>query len=119
MGVRRINMTTVPFNYHWPRASAVTVVRDLGEVLLKDEVADAAVARGYGVEMAPPAKEGTPTKRIRPPKVKKATPAPKTATPESNGAAADPGQPAGVDRADLAHHDRADSGDAVAPAVER
>jgi hypothetical protein len=118
MGTRRINMTTVPFNYHWPLAATVTVVRELGEVLLDDAVADAAVARGYGLEMEPPAKEGTPTKRVRPPKVKRATPAPKAATIESHGSAADPGQPARLDRANLADHGGADRGDAVVPPGE-
>lgn len=41
-----------PFDYHWPGRSAVTVFRaaDCGEHLVKDEVADFAVANGYASE---------------------------------------------------------------------
>lgn len=106
MGVRRINVLHVPFNFQWPKASVVTCIREKGVVLVKNEVADAAVKAGYAIEVEP-----APEPAAKP---KRATRARKPAKPEPD--AADPGQPAGVDREDLALHDRADAQPPVADA---
>lgn len=39
-----------PFNYFWPGRSAVTHFREPGDQMVKDEVADFAVANGYATE---------------------------------------------------------------------
>lgn len=102
MGVRRIDVLKAPFNFQWPKASVVSCIRETGIALVKDEVADAAIKAGYAIEYEP-------------------APAPKRATRRRSSAikasdAADPGKPAGVDRADLAPDDRADDSAAVADA---
>jgi hypothetical protein len=38
------------FDYHWPGRSALTAFRDPGEYMVKDEVADFAVANGHATE---------------------------------------------------------------------
>lgn len=96
----RINVTKVPFNYYWPHASAVTCIRELGPALVKDEVAVAAITKGYAEPFDPVTKPAT---RRRKPATRKVD------------AAADTGQPAGVDRTDLAPNDSADG---VAPVVD-
>jgi hypothetical protein len=88
---KRVNMLRAPFNYYWPKVTAVTCVRETGPVLLKDEVADAAIKQGYAVPFDPAPKRAT-TRR-------------KPAT--SRGNASDTGQPARMDRADMAAHDSA------------
>lgn len=62
----RINMLKVPFDYYWPKASAVTCISQLGPVLVKDEVAEAAIGRGYAEPFDPAEKiTRTPAKRAR------------------------------------------------------
>lgn len=39
-----------PFDYRWPGRPAITAFTDLGDHLVKDEVADFAVAKGYATE---------------------------------------------------------------------
>lgn len=47
---RRITIIKVPYNYEWPGRSAVSCIRETGEVLVKAEMADHAVANGYAIE---------------------------------------------------------------------
>jgi hypothetical protein len=47
---RWITITKVPFDYKWPNATAYTHFKTLGEELVKDEVADFAVSKGYATE---------------------------------------------------------------------
>jgi hypothetical protein len=105
MGVRRINVLHAPFNFQWPKASVVTCIRKTGIALVKDEVADAAVKAGYAIEIEPAPALLVP---------KRATRRRSSAKPKAD--AANPGQPAGVDREDLAPDDRADAQPAVADA---
>ncbi len=105
MGIRRINVLHVPFNFQWPKASVVTCIREKGVVLVKNEVADAAVKAGYAIEVEPEPVASAP---------KRATRRRSSVKPAVD--AADPGPPAGVDREDLALHDRADDQSAVADA---
>lgn len=97
----RINVTKVPFNYYWPHASAVTVLRRLGPTLVKDAVAVAAIDKGHAEPFDPVTKPATRRRR--------------SATRKAD-AAADTRQPAGVDRTDLASDDSADGGASVADA---
>jgi hypothetical protein len=58
---RRVQMIKVPFDYHWSRM-AVTSVTELGPQLLKDEVAEEALVKGYAIELpdkTPPPKRST------------------------------------------------------------
>lgn len=63
---KRVNMLKAPFNYHWPKVQAVTCVRETGPVLLKDEVADAAIAQGYAVPFEPAQRAKKATTRRKP-----------------------------------------------------
>lgn len=110
MGTRRINVTKVPFNFQWPGTRHMSVIRELGEALVKDEVADAAVAKGYAKEMDPAPKAAKAAPR------KKATPAKKPAKPKADAATANPGPSDRVDRDDLAPADSADGEPPVADA---
>lgn len=102
---KRVEFVKVPFNFYWPGVTAVTCVRELGPVLLKDVVADDAVAKGYAVPFSPaPAKPATKPRR-RGNRGRNAAKAP-----------ADTRQPARVDREDLAAADRADGSASVADA---
>lgn len=82
-----------PFDYPWPGRAAITSFKDadLGEHLLKAEVADFAVEGGYAVEGkldgSARSRKGGKGKRVRAAK-KKGKPAAKTADPQ-------PGAPVG------------------------
>lgn len=57
LGKVRVKMVRVPFNYHWPRAAKVSVIRELGPALLDAHIAEAAIAEGAAVPFNPaPAK---------------------------------------------------------------
>jgi hypothetical protein len=62
---RWITLLKAPFNFHWPRQSAVTCIRETGEFFVKDELADAAVKSGYAIEgkASEPKKATTPRRR--------------------------------------------------------
>lgn len=47
---RWINIIGAPFDYEWPGRSAVTHFSANGDFMVKDEVADFAVKRGYALE---------------------------------------------------------------------
>lgn len=99
-----------PFNYAWPGRQAVThfSASDLGEHLVKDEVADFAVAGGYAtegkVDGSARSRKGGKGKRVRAAK-KKGPPAAATADSQ-------PGAPVGDE--DAADADRS----ADRPAVD-
>lgn len=105
-----------PFDYRWPDRSAMTVYReaDLGEHLVKAEVADYAVAGGYASEgkldgseaEAPKGKRGKKATSSR-------TARPKAAKPSADAAAADDGTDASLAREDLPPDDSAAPGSAV------
>ena len=98
---KRVNMIRVPFNYYWPKVSAVTCITQLGPVLVKDEVADAAIERGFAEPFDPAAKitRATGTKiRARKPRARTA------ANSRSTGI---------VDRTDLVAHDSASDSPSV------
>jgi hypothetical protein len=84
---KRVKFLRAPWNYYWPHASAVSVVRETGPVLLKDQMAEAAIREGYAVPFEPE---------------KKATPRRVSATRRRN--AADTGQPDRVGPADILPH---------------
>lgn len=75
-----------PFDYAWPGRSAITAFReaDLGEHMVKDELADFAVAKGYAKEGkldgSARSRKGR-RKRVRAPR-KKEAPAAETADAE-------------------------------------
>lgn len=71
---RRIDVTK-PFEFRWPGAIAFTVfaVKDLGEHLVKDELADFAVANGYAKDL-----DAKKAKRKANPTAKKAAAKPRT-----------------------------------------
>lgn len=100
--MQRINILKAPFDFHRSRGEVLTI-RETGEFIVGSEVpqdmAKAAVAQGYGVLVEPEPKNPATTRRTR-------------ARLPAN--AADPGQPTGVDRTDLAPDDSADGGAAVA-----
>lgn len=56
---KRIRVTRVPFNYYWPKVSAVSCINQLGPALVKDEIAEAAIARGYAEPFNPVTKPAT------------------------------------------------------------
>lgn len=97
----RVNMLKVPFNYYWPKVSAVTCIRETGPVLLKDEVAEAAISQGYAVPFDPA-------------KPKRATKPRKAARKRGN--AADARQPDRVGPAGVLPHGGADDSAPVADA---
>jgi hypothetical protein len=105
---RRVNFIKVPFNYKWPGVSAVSCIREAGELLVKDEVADAAVAAGFATETKAPAPKQATGKR------KAAIAASDEAAQPDTPADAQP--VAGMDRGDLADDDRADGAAPVADA---
>lgn len=96
----RINLLRAPFNFHRSRNEVLSIAKE-GEYSVPGDVpadmAKAAIETGYAIEVEKPA-----------------TPRHKSARKPRH--AADKGQPAGVDRADLAPDDSADGGAAVADA---
>ena len=84
-----------PFDYHWPGRSAITTWReaDLGEHLVKAEVADFAVAGGYATEgrldRSARSRKGTGAKRRT--RRKKDAPPGKAADNRSDDAVVEPG----------------------------
>jgi len=90
-----------PFDYRWPGRSAITAYSRPGEFLVKGEVADFAVSRGFATEGKADGSEARSSKgrRTRRRKDAKATP---------DVAASDHGSNTGVDGAGLADHDRPD-----------
>lgn len=46
---RRITLIKVPYNYEWPGRRAVSCYRQTGEFLVKAEVADDAIGKGYAL----------------------------------------------------------------------
>lgn len=90
---KRINILKAPFNYYWPKVSAVTCISELGAHLVKDEIADAAIKAGYA-ELIEDKK--TATRR------------PRSAKSAVNEPATDTRQPAPVDGAGLSPDDSAD-----------
>jgi hypothetical protein len=90
---KRINMVKVPFNYYWPKVSAVTCISELGAHLVKDEIADAAIGAGYA-ELIEDKK--TATRR------------PRSAKSAVNEPATDTREPAPMDGAGLSPDDSAD-----------
>lgn len=59
---RRINILKAPFDYHWPGRQAVTHFSATGKFLVKDEVAEFAIAKGYAIPDEP-AKPATTRRR--------------------------------------------------------
>lgn len=98
MGSRRIMVIKAPWDYYWPKVSAMTCIRVTGPALVKDQLADAAIAAGIAIEI----------------ETKPATKRRRSAKPKGN--AANTGQSARMDRANLAAHDRAGSVDTLADA---
>jgi hypothetical protein len=99
------------FDYAWSRISISAFTP--GEHLVKAEVADYAVAKGYATEGKADGSEAKASKGKRE-RVKKPA---KAVTPAGN-AGTDTGNDAGVGRAHLAADDRAGAGEPVAPAAE-
>lgn len=96
---RWITVTKAPFDHKFAGRQAYMHFTENGEFYVKDEVADDIVARKLGAEGK--ASEKPVRKR------KSATPKPKAVKPVSD--ATDTGPADGVDRADLAAADSADS----------
>lgn len=86
---RRIDIVRAPFDYEWPKVQAVTHFTQKGRFLVKDEVADFAVRKGYATE-APEDKTAAPKRATRR----------RAQTAHQRGTA-------GVDRVALADHARA------------
>jgi len=93
---KRINILKAPYNYYWPKVSAVTCIRETGPALVKDEVAADAIARGYAEPFEPAAPVRKPATRRRK-AVSKAPDEPATDTRHADR----------MDRADMAAADRA------------
>jgi hypothetical protein len=47
---RRITIHKAPFDYRWPNRQAITAFTSTGTFLVKDEIADFAIAKGYATE---------------------------------------------------------------------
>jgi hypothetical protein len=64
LGKTRVKMTSVPFNFKWPRSARISVVRELGPALLDDAIAEAAIAKGYAEPFDPaPQPKKAPARR--------------------------------------------------------
>lgn len=113
---RWITVRKVPYDYHWPGRSAMTSFGEAGEYLVKAEVADDAVGRGFASEGKADGSEAKSTKGKRPRKAK-ATRATKSAKPTTD-AGTNAGKNARVGGANLAADDSAGTGEPVAPAAE-
>ena len=98
-----------PFNYAWPGRQAVTHYAVPGEFMVKDEVADFAVAKGYAtegkVDGSAKSRKGGSGRRVRK-ATRKDPPAAKAADPQ-------PSAPVGNE--DVADADRAADRPVVAP----
>lgn len=93
---RRINLLVAPWNYYWPDRSAVTCLSQTGPLLVKDQIAEAAIKAGVAIEFDPVTK-----------------PATKRRASARKGRAPNARQPARMDREDMAAADRADGGATV------
>lgn len=91
-----INLLKAPFSF-FRRRNEVLTIRETGQHEVPDDLGEAAIAEGYATL---PEKPATKPRR-------------RASLPRN---AADKGQPAGVDRADLAPDDRTDGGATVADA---
>lgn len=103
---RRVQLLKAPYDHYWKQSSAMTVWREPGTYLVKDEVAEAMIAKGYAIEV-PSQKEPTPK-----PKVTRRRSSRKKAGDENPNPS---GRSVGMDRAHLAP---ADSADGVAPLAD-
>lgn len=106
---RWITIINAPFDYYWPDRSAVTAYRANGEFLVKAEVADYAVSKGYAVEGKPKASTARSSKGRSPRRRK-------SATPKADAAAPVTGPDTSLAGANLADDDRAPVRGAVDPA---
>lgn len=102
-----ITVTSVPFDYRWPLATAITAFTEKGEFYVKDDVADFAVSKGF-------ARLGK-AKGSRARSTKGKTDAAKVAKVPSNAAptTTDTGPDDKLDGAGLAVDDRLDTGAVV------
>lgn len=106
---------TSPFEYRWPDRSAITVFTqaNLGEHLVKDEIADFAVEREFATEgkaegsTTRSTKSGPKAVRSRSPRRRKA------ATKAADEVTANPGLYNRLDGEDLADADRSEAGATV------
>lgn len=108
---RWITVTKAPFDYRWPDRSAITAFTANGEFLVKDEVADFAVKRGYATEGKA---NGSKTRSTKGKTRRRARAKVRPDVP-----AADNGQDARVDGARLADADRPDVQLSVDPDTEQ
>lgn len=99
---------TGKFDYRWPGRSAITHYRaDAGEQLVKGEVADYAVAKGYATEGKADGSEARSTKG------KKRTRRRKAAKPEADATATDTAADDGLAGSGVAADDSAEVRDPV------
>lgn len=108
----RVRMVRVPFNYHWPRAAKVSVVRDLGPALLDKAIAEAAIEDGAAVPFDPKA-SAAPATKAAPARRRAAKPASTKAedSDKVEGDAADESQSDRMDQQSDADDDRPEGGD--------
>lgn len=107
---RRIEIIKAPYDHYWKKASAVTCFREKGVYLVKDEVAETAIAKGYAIPYEPEASLNAPTQK---PKVTRRRASRKKAGDESP---TNTGRSDRVDREDLASADSADGVEPLAAA---
>jgi hypothetical protein len=95
---RWINIIKAPFDYRWPDRNAITAFTVTGDQLVKDEVADFAVGKGYAIEgkanaTARSVKGGG--KRVTRRRRRASAAKPRTSAPVGNANVADADRPAG------------------------
>lgn len=105
---RRVQLLKAPYNHHWKHASAVTCWRETGVYLVKDEVADEMIAKGYAIPIEPEPSRNAPAQK---PKVTRRRTSRKKAGDESP---TNTGRSDRVDREDLVAPDRADDSASLA-----
>lgn len=105
---RRVQLLKAPYDHYWKQSSAMTVWREPGVYLVKDEVAEAMIAKGYAIEITEPSRNA-PTQK---PKVTRRRTSRKKVGDEN------PNPSGRSDRVDRAHLAPADSADGVAPLAD-